>query len=237
MTYSPEDLALIKSYISTHGGGKAGSGGLGTQLPDPSDLGATGDKTSSVFQGPAGLGSLNLGPQNIITVPPSVVAPAAAASSGPTTPTISPIPNIVTLNFSQTITGLTYQMSSSSPYNIATFISTAAGSGSRTGAYPGLFTTSFSITAVSPQSNTFNPQGSSGSLLILGSSGLVRGPVGGDLTGAMQVTARTLGGTTFNLSGPVTLLANGNLIFNTTGNFATGGITGTTTGTWNQFKK
>ncbi len=247
MHFSPEDLAPIKSRVFTHAAGQAGSGGLGgQQLPGPSDLGATGDTTSPAFQGPAGPGSLVT--QNTIAnltgglyIPPTV-APAPSPSSGPTTsiittPTITPVIPIMQYNFSQTITGLTYQMTSSSPYNTATFTSTAGGSGSRTGAYAGSFTTSFLINAVSSQNNTFSPQGSLGSLLILGNSGTVRGPAGGDLTGTMTVTARTLGGTTFNLSGPVTIQPNGNLTFSTAGNFTTGGITGTTTGTWNQVKK
>jgi hypothetical protein len=241
MHYSPEDLAPIKSYISSRAGGQAGSGGLGgQQLPSPSDLRATGDTTSPAFQGPVGPGSLVT--QNTIANLTGGLYIPPTPSSGPTTSivttsTITPVFPIMEYNFSQTITGLTYQMTSSSPYNTATFTSTAGGSGSRTVAYAGSFTTSFLINAVSSQNNTFSPQGSLGSLLILGSSGSVRGPAGGDLTGTMTVTARTLGGTTFNLSGPVTIQPSGNLTFSTAGNFTTGGITGTTTGTWNQVKK
>jgi hypothetical protein len=48
------------------------------------------------------------------------------------------------------------------------------------------------------------------------------------------MTAATSGGTNFSFTGPVTLQPNGTLTYSTTGTFNLGGVTGTTTGTWNQ---
>jgi hypothetical protein len=50
----------------------------------------------------------------------------------------------------------------------------------------------------------------------------------------MTMNAQTGGGTTFNLSGPVTLLPSGVLTFTPTGTFLLGGGSGTVSGTWAQ---
>jgi hypothetical protein len=162
---------------------------------------------------------------NTVTVPP-VVTPPAVTPSAPTPST----PSTQTYNFAQLFTG-TYTKPSAYPYAVANYNSSSPGSGTRTGVYPSAFTANFSIVATATP-NTFSPL-SSGSFTAT-STAKVSGPAGGTLTGTMQMNAATGGGTTFNLSGPVTLNPNGNLSFQTNGTFKVGGSTGTTTGTWTQ---
>jgi hypothetical protein len=152
---------------------------------------------------------------NTITVPPVV------------TPPVNPTMNY---SFSQIYEG-NYTKPSNSPYAVATYINSGPGSGTRTGVYPSDFTANFSIVATGP-AGTFSP--SSTGTFSATSTAHVSGPAGGVLTGTMQMNASTGGGTTFTFSGPVTLNPNGNLTYQTTGTFALGSTTGTTTGTWTQ---
>lgn len=163
---------------------------------------------------------------NTVTVPPVVTPQAATAPTQTTTVT----PSNPTYDFSQVFTG-TYTKPSDSPYAVATYISSSGGSGTRTGVYPSSFTANFSITATGP-AGTFSPS-SSGSFSAT-STASVTGPAGGTLTGTMQMSASTGGGTSFSFSGPVTLNPNGNLSYQTNGTFNVSGTTGTTTGTWTQ---
>lgn len=162
---------------------------------------------------------------NTVTVPP-VVTPPTLTPPAPTPST----PSTQTYNFAQLFTG-TYTKPSDYPYAVATYNSSSPGSGTRTGVYPSAFTANFSIVATAT-AGTFSPL-SSGSFNAT-STANVSGPAGATLTGTMQMNAATGGGTTFNLSGPVTLNPNGNLSFQTKGTFKVGGSTGTTTGTWTQ---
>lgn len=140
------------------------------------------------------------------------------------------------LPFTQTFSG-GYEKLSVSPYKIAVYGNTDPGSGVRTGAYPGAFTSNYSITATSTQNNTFSSY-SSGTFSAT-MSGKVSGFLEGTLkgTGTMNMTSQTTGGTQFNLSGPITIEPSGNLTSSTNGTFTLGDNSGTTTGTWTQTPK
>ncbi|MFZ5449667.1 MAG: FecR family protein [Thermodesulfobacteriota bacterium] len=155
---------------------------------------------------------------NTVTVPPVV------------TPQPTPTPPTQTFTFLQNYSG-TYTKPSESPFTTATYMNTTPGSGTRTGVYPSAFTANFSIVATA-STGLFSP--SSTGTISATSTANVSGPVGGVLTGTMQMNATTNAGTTFTLSGPVTLNPNGNLTYQTTGTFSSGNISGTTNGTWTQ---
>jgi hypothetical protein len=154
---------------------------------------------------------------NTVTVPPRVVP-------------VQTQPAISHYTFNQTFAG-TYELNSPSPNTVGTYSSLSPGAGVRTGVYAGTFTSNFSIIATSPTPlfASYNTGG-----FMATSSASVSGPAGGTLTGTMTMTAATSGGTNFSFTGPVTLQPNGTLTYSTTGTFNLGGVTGTTTGTWNQ---
>ena len=146
-------------------------------------------------------------------------------------PVLLPSPT-KTFTFSQSFDG-TYTKPSVSPYAVATYQGTG-GSGTRIGVYPSAFTANFAIVATaSPGSFSSSSSGTFSATSLA----TVTGPTGGVLTGTMQMSAATNGGTTFTLSGPVTLNPNGMLSFQTNGTFKVGSISGTTTGTWTQTNK
>ena len=166
---------------------------------------------------------------NTVTVPPPVLPTVVEPQA--LTPAQSPVtPSYQTYDFTQVFAG-TYTKPSDPPYAVALYNSSSPGSGTRTGVYASAFTANFSLTATAP-SGTFSPS-SSGSFTA-NSTASVTGPAGGILTGTMKMGASTGGGTTFTLSGPVTLNPNGNLTYQTNGTFMVGTTTGTITGTWTQ---
>jgi hypothetical protein len=163
------------------------------------------------------------GEQTILTVLNTVTVP----------PVLTPQPeepSTQTFNFAEVYQG-TYNKTSSDPYAVATYTNSNPGTGTRTGVYPSSFTAAYSIVATG-SANTFSPF-STGTLSAT-STATVTGLPGGILNGTMLMNATTNGGTMFNFSGPVTLNPNGNLTYQTNGQFNLSGKTGTTTGTWTQ---
>jgi hypothetical protein len=219
-------------------GGTSGTGGTGG--PDPGG-GTLGSNLANVG-GSSAIGGGDISSYGntplaggVPYIPPTQTnfTPVNNNNTPPPPPPAPPAP--LTYNFTQTFSGLTYNMTSAAPFAAANFVNSNVGSGARTGVYAGNFTTNLAITAATTQNNTFAPT-SSGGFLVLSSSGTVTGALGNPLTGTMQITAKTTGGTNFNLSGPVTIQPTGNLSFTPTGTSTTGGVSGTTSGTWNQTK-
>ena len=156
-----------------------------------------------------------------------------AGPSGPVQVIITPTvqvqqistPAIENFTFWQQFYAVDYLKTSSSPYNVATYTNTLVGSGTRTGVYAGNFTFTFNIVATAPTDNFFSavsPGIFSGSAGSASAPITVSGPAGGTLSGTMTMIALTDGGTSFTFTGPVTLQANGNLTFATTGTFVVG---------------
>lgn len=140
------------------------------------------------------------------------------------------------MTFTQTYSG-GYEKPSESPYKVAIYRNTDPGAGTRTGVYPGNFTTNYSITATSTENNTFSAY-SSGTFTAT-MTGKVSGFQEGTLkgTGNMNMAAGTTGGTNFTFSGPIAIEPSGKVTYSTNGTFTLGNNSGTTTGTWTQNPK
>lgn len=186
-----------------------------------SGSGAGGGTTLGGSVAPSG-GNIADNPTGPLFVPPTSAPPPA------------PTPQVSNFTFNETYTG-NYQLSSVSPFSVATYTNTSPGNGTRTGVYPASFTANYAITATSPQVNTFSPFNTG--TFSMTSNANVSGILGNTLNGIMNMLATTSGGTSFNFSGPVSLQPNGNLAYQTNGTFTLGNITGVTSGTWTQQNK
>jgi len=148
--------------------------------------------------------------------------------------TSAPSPSPTTYSFTETFSG-PYLLTSTTE-NVGVYTNDppgySGGMGTRTGVYPGSFTTLFSLTGTGPSFASSNTGTFTASII----SGTVSGTLGQPLTGTIIFqNASTSGGTAFNFSGQVTLSPNGNLtVSNLTGNIILGETTGTLTGTWVQ---
>ncbi len=139
-----------------------------------------------------------------------------------------PLPPVSVFLFSQSFSGI-YTLTSNSPFTVGNY--SGSGSGSQTGVYPHVFSSTFTLTATSssPTFASFNT-----GTINMTSSGTVTGPSGGTLTGNMTMTGSTSGGTSFNLTGPVTLPVSGNLTYSPSGSFNLGPFSGSVTGSVTQ---
>jgi hypothetical protein len=159
------------------------------------------------------------------SIPQPIVTPISQGSPQPVSSTYS---------FTETFSG-PYQLTSTTE-NVGVYTNNppgySGGSGTRTGVYPGSFTTLFSLTGTGPSFASYN----TGTFTASTISGTVSGILGQPLTGTIIFqNASTSGGTTFNYNGQVTINPNGNLtVSNLTGTILLGGTTGTLTGTWVQ---
>jgi hypothetical protein len=158
------------------------------------------------------------------STPQPIVTPISQGSTQPVSSTYS---------FTETFSG-PYQLTSTTS-NVGDYTNYppdySGGSGTRTGVYPGSFTTLFKLEGTGPSFASYN----TGTFTASTISGTVSGILGQPLTGTINFqNASTSGGTTFNFSGQVTISPNGNLtLSNLTGTIILG-TTGTLTGTWVQ---
>lgn len=176
---------------------------------------------------------------NDLVIPPRVI-PAAVQTVTPTvapavTPAVTPVVTpTVSYNFSQTLApSVSYTAFGLAP--TATFAS-GTFAGSRTVAYPGSFSASFSFPATL-SSGSWSFSAGSGSFSLVSNNVSVSGPQGGTLTGTMTATLSASGSATgtFNLSGPVSIAPTGALTFTPSGTFNTSAGSGTIAGgNWTQ---
>jgi hypothetical protein len=245
MSISEQEIKGLQNRIHQKAGGQAGSGGAGgssqqvaaaAPAPAPSGTGGSGGNLSvgpglqlvglGTGQGNVG-GGVAEGPSGAAGTDSANAVSASAGSAAPVIPT--PIPS-VTLTFSQEYSGAYNKTSSGAtnpPFSQATYYSPTgtSGYGTRTGAYPGSFTASFSFLAIANET-VFSPQSSGDFTAQM--AGTVQGVKGADLTGkGITLTATSAGGTNFSITGDVKISPNGSLVFTpTSGTFTLSSVTG-----------
>jgi len=220
MVISEKDIQNLRNRFAPKGGGQASGSGADALL--------SGDKPSGDPPPGSTLQTIIDTVKTTVTTDRQFIDPPRKESG----------PEPVTLAFTQDYAG-TYIKTSQSPFSQATYFSPsgASGTGTREGVYPGRFTATFSLLAVSPDPNTFSPE--STGVFAAQMAGNVSGLRGADFTGKnIILTADSAGGTHFSITGKATILPNGNLVFTpTSGTFTLGSITGTVdplVSTWTQ---
>jgi len=212
-------------------GGEFLPSGRGTTPGGPTGYVAfvSGDPVPGSYSAPGSLSqTTNPANTNIFTSfsPPQPIT-TPISSQGPP----QPVPS--TYSFTETYSG-PYQLTSTTP-NVGVYTNDPpgypGGSGTRTGVYPGSFTTLFTLVGTGP---SFYPI--PGTLTAYIINGTVSGYPNQTLTGNITFQdVMTTGGAILSFTGKVTISPNGTLtVSNLTGTINLGETTGTLTGTWVQ---